>query len=198
MLVCVVVLVLVGLACVDVAGAYVTRARGRGVAQVASSETSAHTLRIKTSDNPVNTLCVMVSDSLASNGFSGQFTLRVYEPTEAEMDGLGLDPDHDRLIGVSVDFGEAYEPLVKFDLMGFDAFSSDLTIPIHRAWVIHPFASAGQIYRPNSTGYGGEYAVTCDGSGAVTSITPVARYSSLFDSAVPDDLRSAILVEAGH
>ena len=124
MLVCVVVLVLVGLACVDVAGAYVTRARGRGLAQVASSETSAHTLRIKTSDNPVNTLCVMVSDSLASNGFSGQFTLRVYEPTEAEMDGLGLDPDHDRLIGVSVDFGEAYEPLVKFDLMGFDAFSS--------------------------------------------------------------------------
>lgn len=196
MLVCLVVLVLVGFACVDAAGAYVARAWGRGVAQVASSETSAHTLQVKTSDNPLGSIGKLVTRSLASNGFSGSYRLRVYEPTRAELEDLGVDPDHDRLIGVSVDFDETYSPLVRFDLMGFDTFSKDVSIPIHRTWVIHPFASTGTIYRPASASYGGEYSADCEPDGSMGAITRSASYSGLHDRAMPDDLRSAILVEA--
>lgn len=175
-------LLCLSLGSVNVVGGLIARSDVTAIATCVKLGVSNETRWIKSQDSVGRAVADIVCEGLVANGYAGVATVSVYELTVGEISAYGtLDPDAERVVGVTVSFDKHWDALAPVRLPWIASLADGGTARASTSWAMVMYAPGQESWRPGTpdcgvfecTINGGSYAITkrenWDGLGATDS-----------------------------
>lgn len=162
-------LLCISLGSVNIVGGLIARSDVTAIGNCVKLGVSNETRWIKSQDDVGAAVAETAGKGLVANGFTGTATVNVYELSPAEISAYGaLDPDAERVVGVTVTFEKHWDALAPIRLPIIADLADGGTVRSSNSWAMVMYAPGQQVWRPATSDCGTYECVVNGGSYSVT------------------------------